>query len=298
MRAREAKGKQAVKPASFEYHAPSSIDEALALLVRYGGEARLLAGGQSLVPMMNFRLVAPAALIDLNRVAGLDAIVADGPTVRIGAMTRQRTLEFSPLIAAHLPLLQHAIRCIGHLPTRSRGTIGGSLAHADPAAELPMVLRALDGEVVARGPGGERRIAAADLFVSPLTTALAPDEILTEIRLPAMAAGTGCAIEEFARRHGDFALAAVVAVVAPAASGRRLVRLATGGIGPVPQRLREAESILEQQGFDAEAIEAAAAKAAETVEPLADHHASADFRRHLTRVLSKRAAIAAACAKT
>ncbi|MGH7093653.1 MAG: FAD binding domain-containing protein, partial [Stellaceae bacterium] len=117
-----------MKPASFVYHAPTSVDEALALLVRYGGEARLLAGGQSLVPMMNFRLVAPAALIDLNRIGGLDAIVADGPTVRIGAMTRQRTLEFSPLIAARLPMLQQAVRCIGHLPTRSRGTIGGSLA--------------------------------------------------------------------------------------------------------------------------------------------------------------------------
>jgi len=283
-----------VKPAKFDYHAPTSIDEALALLRRYGGEARLLAGGQSLVPMMNFRLVAPAALIDLNRVAGLDHIVADGVTVRIGAMTRQRTIEFSPLIAARLPLLRRAIAWIGHLPTRSRGTIGGSIAHADPAAEIPMVLRALDGEIVARGPAGERRIAAADLFLSPLTTALAVDEILTEIRLPAMPADAGFAIEEFARRHGDFALAAIIAVVATTGDGRRTVRLATGGIGPVPQRLAGAEAILEQQGYGRAAIAAAAVKAAELVEPLSDHQASADFRRHLTAVLTRRAVTAAA----
>ncbi|HEX3883799.1 MAG TPA: xanthine dehydrogenase family protein subunit M [Stellaceae bacterium] len=283
-----------MKPAKFDYHAPASLDEALALLARYGDEARLLAGGQSLVPMMNFRLVAPAALIDLNRVADLDHIVTDGAMVRIGAMTRQRTIEFSPLIADRLPLLQQAIKWIGHLPTRSRGTIGGSIAHADPAAEIPMVLRALDGEVVARGAGGERRIAAADLFLSPLTTALAPDEILTEIRLPAMPEGAGCAIEEFARRHGDFAIASVAAMVVHTGGGRYTVRLATGGIGAVPGRLGAAETILEQQGFGAAALAAAAEKAAELVDPLSDHNASADFRRHLTAVLTRRAAIAAA----
>lgn len=282
-----------MKPAKFDYHAPASVEEALALLRRYDGEARLLAGGQSLVPMMNFRLVAPAALIDLNRVAGLDYVVADGATVRIGAMTRQRAIEFSPLIAARLPLLRDAVRRIGHLPTRSRGTIGGSLAHADPAAEIPMVLRALDGQVVARGPAVERRIAAADLFVSPLTTALASDEILTEIRLPAMPDNAAHAIEEFARRQGDFALAAIAVTVAPAAGGRHTVRLATGGVGPVPQRLVGAEAILEQQGFGPDTIEAAAARAAELVEPLGDPHASADFRRHLTAVLTRRAVTAA-----
>ncbi|HEX5319622.1 MAG TPA: xanthine dehydrogenase family protein subunit M [Stellaceae bacterium] len=283
-----------MKPAKFDYHAPASVDEALALLQRYGGEARLLAGGQSLVPMMNFRLVAPAALIDLNRVAGLDHIVADGATVRIGAMTRQRTIEFSPLIAARLPLLRQAVRWIGHLPTRSRGTIGGSIAHADPAAEIPMVLRALDGEVVARGPSGERRIAAADLFLSPLTTALQPDEILTEIRLPAMPENAGCAVEQFARRHGDFAIATVAAVVVQTGGGRHTVRLATGGVGPVPARLGAAETILEQEGFGRAALAAAGDKAAELVDPLSDRNASADYRRHLTAVLTRRAAAAAA----
>jgi carbon-monoxide dehydrogenase medium subunit len=287
-----------VKPAKFEYHAPATIDDALALLQRYDGEARLLAGGQSLVPMMNFRLVAPAALIDLNRTAGLDQLVTDGTTLRIGAMTRQRTIEFSPLVAAKAPLLREAVRWIGHLPTRSRGTIGGSIAHADPAAEIPMVLCALDGEVVARGPGGERRIAAADLFLSPLTTALAPDEILTEIRLPAMPEGAGCAVEEFARRHGDFAIASIAAVVVHTGGGRHIVRLATGGIGSVPVRLRDAEAILEQQGFGTAALAAASEKAAELVDPLSDHNASADFRRHLTAVLTRRAVSAAAHAVT
>jgi len=264
------------------------------LLRRYDGEARVLAGGQSLVPMMNFRLAAPAAIVDLNRVAGLAYIEEEAGVVCIGAMTRQRTLEFSPLVAERLPLLREAIGWIGHLPTRTRGTIGGSLANADPAAELPMVLQALDGEVVARGPEAERRIAAADLFEAPLTTSLAPDEVLAEVRLPAMRATAGCAIEEFARRHGDFAIAAIAAVLVPEGDGKVSARLATAGIGPVPVRLREAEAILEQRGLAADAIAAAAAKAAELVEPLTDNNASADFRRHLTAVLTRRAVTAAA----
>ena len=147
-----------MKPAKFEYHAPASIDEALAILARYNGEARLLAGGQSLVPMMNFRLARPDAVVDLNRIEGLAYVEEEGEVLRIGAMTRQRRLEFDPLVAAKLPLLREALRWVGHLPTRSRGTIGGSIAHADPSAEIPMVLQALEGEVVARGPQGERRV--------------------------------------------------------------------------------------------------------------------------------------------
>ncbi|MBV8089272.1 MAG: FAD binding domain-containing protein, partial [Alphaproteobacteria bacterium] len=191
-----------MKPAKFEYHAPASVDEALALLQRYEGEARLLAGGQSLVPMMNFRLAAPKAIIDLNRLAELAFVVEEGDIVRIGAMTRQRRLETDPVIAAKLPLLRQALRWIGHLPTRSRGTIGGSIAHADPSAEIPMVLQALEGEIVARGPEGQRRVAAQDLLHSALTTSLSPLEIITEVRFPAMQKQTGHAIEEFARRKG------------------------------------------------------------------------------------------------
>ena len=278
-----------MKPAKFEYHAPASIDEALALLVRYQGDARLLAGGQSLVPMMNFRVVAPAALVDLNRIAALDYIMVEDDVVRIGAMTRQRKLEFSPVIAATLPLLRDAIKWVGHLPTRSRGTIGGSIAHADPSAEIPMVLQTLEGEVVARGPQSERRIKAADLFQSSLTTSLEPDEILTEIRLPVMPAKACWAIEEFARRQGDFAIAAIAVTIIRDGAHCAAARLGTAGIAASPARLIAAEEILERKGLGEAAIEEAAAAAAATVEALSDQNASAEFRRHLTHVLVRRA---------
>jgi hypothetical protein len=186
-----------MKPPKFEYHAPTSLDEALAALGRYGGDAKVLAGGQSLMPLLNFRLARPAALVDLNRIASLAYIREQNGQVRLGAMTRQRTIEFSPVVAQRLPLLKEATRWVGHLPIRTRGTIGGSIAHADPSAEYPAVLAALEGEVVARGAKGERVIRAADLFQTYLTTNLAPDEILTEVRLPAMPAGAGYALEEF-----------------------------------------------------------------------------------------------------
>jgi aerobic carbon-monoxide dehydrogenase medium subunit len=282
-----------VKPAKFDYHRPATIDEAIAVLGRYQGEARVLAGGQSLVPMMNFRLATPAGIIDLNRIPGLAEVTAADGIVAIGAMARQRRLEFDPLVALRLPLLSEALRWVGHLPTRTRGTIGGSIAHADPAAEIPMVLQALTGEVVVRGPQGTRRIGAPDLFLAPLTTSLNPDEILTEVRLPAMPANASYAIEEFARRKGDFAIAAIAAVVVRDGERCMTARLATAGIGPVPVRLREAEVILEERGLGEAAVAAAAERAAELVEPMADHNASADFRRHLTGVLTRRAVVKA-----
>jgi len=278
-----------VKPPKFDYHAPASVDEALALLARYGGDAKILAGGQSLVPLLNFRLSRPAALIDLNRIPALAYIRAENGDVRFGAMTRQRTIEFSPLVFERVPLLTEATRWVGHLPIRSRGTIGGSIAHADPSAEYPAVLRALDGSVVARGPEGERTVAAAELFQSYLTTSLAAEEILVEVRLPAMPAGAGYAFEELARRHGDFALVGIAAVVARDGERCTMARLATSGTGPVPIRLREAEQILERDGLGDAAIEAAGRRASELVEPDADIHASADYRRHLTGVLTTRA---------
>ncbi|HTY68872.1 MAG TPA: xanthine dehydrogenase family protein subunit M [Alphaproteobacteria bacterium] len=278
-----------MKPAKFEYHAPATVDEAVGLLKRYNGEARVLAGGQSLIPMMNFRVAAPAALVDLNRIPSLAYIRADGDTVRIGAMTRQRAIEFSPVVREKLPLLHEAISWVGHLPTRSRGTIGGSLAHADPAAELPMALQALEGEVVARGPAGERTIKAGDLFSSSLTTTLKPDEILTEIRFPASPPGAAYAVEEFARRHGDFAITAIACLLVRDGTRCKMARLATGGVGPVPLRLTAAETILEQRGLAEDAIEAAAAAAAAAVDPMSDHQGSAEYRRHLTQVLTRRA---------
>jgi carbon-monoxide dehydrogenase medium subunit len=278
-----------MKPAIFEYHAPTTIDAAIGLLARYQGEARLLAGGQSLLPMMIFRLVSPAAIIDLNRIPDLAYIRNENGTVRLGAMTRQRTVEFSPIVAKYLPLLVEAIKFVAHLPIRSRGTIGGSIAHADPAAELPMVLQALEGEVVARGPAGERLIKATDLFQGLLTTSLAPDEMIVEVRLAAIPAHAGCAVEEFARRRGDFAIAAVAAVVERAGERCIKARLATAGIGSTSVRLTAAEAILERDGLGDTVIEEAAAKAAEMVSPLSDQQASVEYRRHLTRVLTERA---------
>jgi CO/xanthine dehydrogenase FAD-binding subunit len=204
-------------------------------------------------------------------------------------MTRQRTIEFSPVVKERLPLLGEATRWVGHLPIRTRGTIGGSIAHADPSAEYPAVLTALEGQVVARGPGGERVIAAKDLFQTYLTTSLGADEILVEVRMPAMPAGAGYALEEFARRHGDFAIIGIAAVVVREGPRCTMARLATAGAGPVPVRLRAAEEILEREGLGEAAIEAAARRATELVTPDADIHASADYRRHLTGVLTKRA---------
>jgi len=278
-----------MKPPRFDYHAPRSVDQAVELLVRYGGDAKILAGGQSLMPMLNFRLTRPAALVDVNRIPALAYIREEDGTVAFGAMTRQRTIEFSPVVARRLPLLQEATRWVGHLPIRSRGTIGGSIAHADPSAEYPAVLTALQGEVVVQGPRGRRTLEPAALFETYLTTSLAPDELLIEVRLPAMAAGAGFAFEEFARRHGDFALAGIAAMIVRDGARCTTARLASAGAGPVPVRLRAAEEILERDGLGAAAIAAAAARAAELVDPDSDVHASADYRRHLTRVLTARA---------
>jgi CO/xanthine dehydrogenase FAD-binding subunit len=278
-----------VKPARFDYHQPATLDEAIALLARYGGEAKLLAGGQSLMPLMNFRLARPAALIDLNAIAALAYIREDDGRIMLGAMTRQRTIEFSPIVRRRLPLLAEATALVGHLPIRTRGTIGGSLAHADPSAEYPAILTALDGTVVARGPRGERTLRAAELFESYLTTSLGPDELLVEVRLPAMPEGAGFAFEEFSRRHGDFAIVGIAAMLVVQGERCTSARLVTAGAGPVPTRLREAEEILEREGYSAGAIEAAARRAAELVEPDTDIHASAAYRRNLTCVLTGRA---------
>ena len=278
-----------MKPPKFDYHAPASVDEAVALLQRYGGDAKVLAGGQSLMPMLNFRLARPAALVDVNRIAALAYIREDDGTVAFGAMTRQRTIEFSPVVAARLPLLREATRWVGHLPIRSRGTIGGSIAHADPSAEYPAVLTALGGEVEVQGPRGRRTVKAADLFETYLTTTLAPEELVVEVRLPAMPAGSGYAFEEFARRHGDFAIVGIAAMLVRDGARCTSARLAAAGAGPVPVRLRAAEEILERDGLGDAAIEAAAARAAELVAPDSDIHASAEYRRHLTSVLTGRA---------
>jgi carbon-monoxide dehydrogenase medium subunit len=278
-----------VKPAKFDYHSPTTLEAAVALLHDYKGDARLLAGGQSLLPLMNFRLITPAALVDLNRIPDIAYIRADDGILHIGAMTRHRALEFSPIVAGRLPVLTEAIKLVAHLPIRSRGTIGGSLALADPAAELPMLLQVLEGEVVAQGPNGTRVIKAADLFEGIMTTTLAADEILCEVRLPTPSPNAGFAVEEYARRRGDFAIAAVTAIVERAGAQCKKARLATAGVGPMSIRLTAAEAVLEGSGLEDEAIDGAAAKAADQVSPQTDIHATADYRRHLTGILTARA---------
>jgi carbon-monoxide dehydrogenase medium subunit len=279
-----------VKPVRFAYADPRSVDEALALLAEHGDEARLLAGGQSLVPLLNLRLVRPGVIIDLNRVAGLDGITLDGDVLRVGAMTRQRRLEKDAGVRARLPLLVEALGFVGHPPIRNRGTIGGSLAHADPAAELPALLVGLGGEVVARGGGGERVIDGAAFFRDLMTTALRPDEILTEVRLRLPSPAAGWAFLEVARRHGDFALAGVAAVVEPGPDRTvREARISLFGVGATPVRASTAERELTGREPTAERLQRVAEIVSETLRPDADLHASAEYRRQVGGVLARRA---------
>jgi len=278
-----------VKPAPFEYHRPRTVEEGTALLAKYGDEAKVLAGGQSLVPLMNMRLARPANLIDINRIESLAYIRDDGRALRIGALTRQRAAERAPLVAERCPLLRDALRLVGHAPIRNRGTIGGSIAHADPAAELTAILVALDGEVTARGPKGTRVIAARDLFVSYLRTSLDPRELLTEVRIPALPAGAGWSWMEIARRHGDFALAGVGVVLAVRGRTIAEARIGLTGVGPTPVRAAEAERLLVGRSPSEDLWNAAAAAVRAAVTPDGDIHASAEYRTHVAGVLTQRA---------
>jgi carbon-monoxide dehydrogenase medium subunit len=282
-----------MKPRSFDYIAASSLDEAVAALAGGGGEAKVLAGGQSLVPMMNFRLVAPRRLIDITGIAGLAGIRATADGLAIGALTRHHAVETSDAVRRAFPVLHEAMRHVAHLAVRNRGTIGGSLAHADPAAELPAMCLLLDAEISATGSRGARTIAARDFFVAPLATALAEDEIVTEIRLPALPPATGWGFEEFARRHGDFAIAGATATIAVSAGRVAAARLALLGVDRTPVRVPAAEAMLVGSRIDRAVAESAAAAAREAVNPTTDLHASADYRRHLTGVLSRRVVEAA-----
>ena len=272
-----------MKPARFKYLAPGDIGEAVSLLAAHAPDARPLAGGQSLVPMMNFRLARPAVLVDLNRIRELAYIEDRGGHLAIGAMTRERTIENSDLVRKAAPLLHEATSHIGHLPIRSRGTIGGSLANADPAAEYPAAVLALDAELLVTSERGARRVAAADFFDGPLSTVMEPDELLTEIVVPKASPGSGSAFVEIARRHGDFALAGVAAQIAPGA--RPDIRLAACGAGPRPLRLVKTEAALRDGCDAAEAARIAAAEA----DPDSDVHASAAYRRRLVGIMTKRA---------
>jgi len=282
-----------VKPPPFAYAAPTTLEEAVGLLTEHAeAEPRVLAGGQSLIPLMNFRLAKPGYLVDLRNVAGLSGIRRDGDVLVIGAMTRMTEVERSPEVAVAAPLVAEAVGLVAHAPVRNSGTVGGSLAHADPAAELPAVALVLDAELVAAGPGGTRVIPAAGFFQGPYSTALAPDEILTEIRLPVWAGGH--AFTEFSRVHANFAVVAVAALVELDGNGDRIRRaaLALAGVAPTPVRAGSAERALAgAPAVGAEAlgaIRAAADAAAADLSPAGDLHASPQTRRGLARTYLRR----------
>jgi carbon-monoxide dehydrogenase medium subunit len=280
-----------MKPAPFEYLAPDSLDAALEALAGSGGDAKLLAGGQSLIPVMNFRLAQPAFLVDLNRIRELDYVREEAGGLRIGAMTRQRILERDPLVARLSPLLAETMPFIAHPQIRNRGTVGGSLAHADPAAELPAVAVALDARFRLRRSAGERWVEARDFFNGLFSTVLEPDEMLVEVALPASPPRTGWAFLEVARRHGDYAQVGVAARVTLDDAGKcREARLVYLSVGDGPVEARGAARLLAGTDGGGEAIAAAADKASrDEMDPTGDIHASSDFKRHLARVVTGRA---------
>jgi len=289
-----------MKPAPFEYQAPDSLEAALDVLARHGGDAKVLAGGQSLIPVLNFRLAQPALLVDLNKLAELSFIRrGEDGGLRIGAMTRHRSLERDPLIREAAPLLAETVPWIAHPQIRNRGTIGGSLAHADPAAELPAIAVALRARFLLRKAGGERWVPAVDFFQGLFTTALEPEELLVEIDLPplsSMGARIGWSFQEIARRHGDYATVGLAAQVTLGEDGRcREARLVYLSVGQTPVEARAAAALLAGTDLGPEAIRAAAETASrDEMDPTGDVHATPEFKRHLARVLTGRALRSAA----
>jgi CO/xanthine dehydrogenase FAD-binding subunit len=281
-----------MKPAPFDYYAPTSVEEALSQLAEHGYDAKVLAGGQSLVPMMNFRLVQPSVLVDLNRIQDL-AFIRPGENggLNLGAMTRHRQVEVDPLVAQRMPLLHETMPHIGYPQIRNRGTLGGSLSHADAAAELVTVTVALDGRFRVRNQDGERWIPAQEFFLGLFTTAMEPQELLVEVELPPMAEHSGWSLMEVARRRHDFALVGVAAQVTLDEDGRcRQARMVFLSAGDGPMVADRAAGLLQGQVPDEEAIRAAAELAArEEIDPGSDIHASAAFRRRLANVLARRA---------
>jgi carbon-monoxide dehydrogenase medium subunit len=277
-----------MKPAAFDYHRVDTVEDALERLAELGEDAKVLAGGQSLVPMMNFRIVRPPALVDISRVPDLQYVARDGDALRIGALTLHREIEYADDgLLDGFGVLKAAAPLVGHLPIRARGTFGGSVAHGDPASEWCMLTLLLDGEIVARGPEGGRAIPAGDFFLGFFTTALEPGELLTEVRFARPA--RHAAIEEFARRHGDFAIVAA-AVAVDVEDGRcTAARVVIGGVDEVPLRVEPAEAVLTGSDLGTEAIEEAAQTAAREVDPSSDIHGSAEYRKTLTAVLLRRA---------
>jgi CO/xanthine dehydrogenase FAD-binding subunit len=278
----------------FEYEAPTTVADAVGLLAEHGDEASVLAGGQSLIPLLALRLARPEVLIDINGVGGLSGVSAADGWVAIGAMTREYVAEESGTVTDEVPLLAAALPMIGHEAIRSRGTIGGSLAHADPAAELPAVARALDAEFVVRGPSGTRVIPAAEWFEGYLTTSRSPDELLTEVRFPAARPGTGVSFHEVARRHGDFAMVGLATSLVLSGGVISDARLAFAGVSDMPVRAAAAEDLLAGERPSAELFDEAARRATEDLDPPADLHGSSGYRKTVAAAVVRRGLQAAA----
>jgi len=282
-----------VKNPSFIYHRPESLADALALLSAHGDDAKILAGGQSLLPTMALRLGPPEQLIDIGRVPGLDAITASSEGATIGALVRHATAEHSTDLATYAPLVHQAMPHVGHKAIRTRGTVVGSVAHADPAAEMPAVALAADATMVAQSAGGTREIPAAEFFGGYLQTALRPDELLAEVRFPAWTADDTGAVVEVSRRHGDYALVGLVTRLRVSSGTIDEAALAFFGVGSTPVRASEAESALVGETPDPDVLATAAELVADNLEPTADVHGTAAYRRHLAGVLTRRGLTAA-----
>ncbi len=281
-----------MKPPPFTYHDPSTVDEALALLAEKDN-ARLLAGGQSLMPMLNMRYVLPDDIIDINKIAELSSIEAKGGALRIGAMTRQREIEFSDVVTAACPIMHEAILQVGHRQTRNRGTLGGSLGHLDPSAEIPTVAMAVDATIHVRGKSGQRDVAMADFPAGYMTPSIELDEMITGATFPSWPDGHGYAFVEFSRRHGDFAIVSAAALLEVDGGGVvRRVSLTVGGVGPAPVRCTEAEGMIVGQ-TGAEELFREACETCRKIDALEDIHADKVYRQHLAAVLSRRALVKA-----
>lgn len=278
-----------MKPAPFDYVAVDTTEQAVAMLVRFGGDARLLAGGQSLVPLLNMRLLRPSGIVDINRIRGLDGVLADQGAVRVGALVRYSTLETATLIGAHLPLIAEALPFIGDRQVRNRGTVGGALSHADPSGELALCAVTLGATLTVVGPSGIRAIPAEEFFRGPYTTALEAVEMLIEVSFPNGGSGAVGAMAEHARRHGDFAVVSVAAAGMPGPGASwRWVRVGLGGVADRPVYARRASDLLSGSALEPEAVRAAAEACLEVAEPSSDTRASAAYRRHLLPIYLER----------
>lgn len=278
-----------MKPASFDYVRAESVEHAVQTLSGADGDGKIIAGGQSLMPMMNFRLVKPSVLVDINRIAGLDRIELRGNRVALGALVRHRMTAEDALIAEHIPVLHHAMKHVAHLTVRNRGTFCGSVCHADPAAEMPMMSLLLNGSIHIASERGKRVLSAGDFFVGSLMTALEPDELVTEIEVDRLPAGTGWAFEEFARRHGDYALAAVAITMERQNGVATNVRIGLMGVGETPTRMPQLEAMLDGSEVTERTLEEVVDALRSAIEPNSDLNASSDYRRYLAGTLTRRA---------